>query len=1010
MVGVLIRISRAALTLVITCLEVPYDDRPLEAVNRLTFAQPLYSPLIAPYILLDQSLKHAHAIYVIYNPSYILSTTQRARGLRLPITTTTTTMPDEKHVHLPIPTYEEATGSSATPSLPHINEASTTTERQGLLGVGPAPRVPVPTRRAGYRPPPTEDRSSARSSLDDEDLSPWINRSSEDGGRRNSEEADVRAEMEEMELLDPTPPASRLRESWTKGLHSISHRLSALNLPFDFRIQLPRLRMPEMGAGLYIILARIFAVFLVMGLAYLLFVSDLFTGAAQRMTSQMYDPESVRVYVQREADARRIRKDLEYLTSFDHVAGTQGDYVLAQYMEAEFVKADLENVYMEEFGVYLNYPRAGGRKVAIVGPDGQVKWEAKIEEEIAYPDTKEGKARQQTPVFHGHSKSGNATGPLIYANYGSREDFQKLHDSGIETTGAIALVRYYGSQGDRALKVKAAELAGFVGCLIYSDPADDGFLKGAAYPDGRYMPADGVQRGAVSLMSWVVGDVLTPGWASVPGAERVSKENNPGLNNIPSIPLAWRDAQMLLQSLKGFGNQVPSEWQGGVPDVPEWWTGNLSSPTVYLQNEQDEVEEQPIWNVVGQFSGIEQNTKKIIVGNHRDSWVFGASDPGSGTAVMLEVIRIFGSLKELGWRPLRTIEFASWDGEEYNLIGSTEHVESNMESLRNDGYAYLNVDVAVNGPDFRAAASPLFKKVLLRVLDRVSDPHVNQTLRQIWDGKNQQLDGLGAGSDYVAFQDMAGTSSLDFGFEGPPYPYHSAYDNFEWMSRFGDPDFLYHQTLAQIWALLILELADRQVLPFDMGAYSSSLTQYVMDLENWAQGKGANQEGHAALSMEPLRSAVLQFQKDAQAFEKWEEEWATVVFSGGGFENAVMGAHRMSHNNRMANFETHLLDLEKGGGVSFSCSLDPPFRAAQPLQPSPSSRFVYPLTLSPQLPGREQFKHILFAPQKWSGYDEAFFPSVRDAVDEGDWVAAQAAVDKCARILSKASHKLVGNT
>lgn len=523
--------------------------------------------------------------------------------------------------------------------------------------------------------------------------------------------------------------------------------------------------------------------------------------------------------------------------------------------------------------------------------------------------------RQQTPVFHGHSRSGDVTGPLIYANYGSREDFKRLYDSGIETKGAIALVRYYGSQGDRALKVKAAELAGFAGCIIYSDPADDGFTKGDVAPNGRYMPEGGVQRGAVSLMSWVVGDVLTPGWASTKGAKRISKDNNPGLVNIPSVPLSWSDAKPLLQAIKGVGERAPDEWRGAVPDV-EYWSGNLSSPKVHLVNDQDEVDQQPIWNVMGKITGVEQAEKSVIIGNHRDAWVYGAADPGSGTAVMLEVVRIFGDLVQRGWRPLRTIEFASWDGEEYNLIGSTEYVENHMEKLRQDAYAYLNVDVAVGGQEFRAAGSPVFRKSLLRVLDRTTDPIRNVTLRELWDQRGGQLDGLGAGSDYVAFQDMAGTSSIDFGFDGPPYPYHSAFDNFEWMSTVGDPGFQYHKVMAQIWALLILEYADRLVLPFDISAYSASATQWAIALDNWAQNKGANQDGNPKWSTEPLREAVLQFANDARLFEKWEMEWDSIVVGGGGFESTILAAHRKSHNNRMANFETHLLDLEEGGGVS----------------------------------------------------------------------------------------------
>jgi hypothetical protein len=810
-------------------------------------------------------------------------------------------MPDEKpykYENLPIPTYEEATSSRApTPTTSWPDEPSNDEERRGLLGTNA--RVPVPTRRHGYRPPPTEDEESHRDSLDAlELLGP-------DEVRRSAEEdEEVRREIQEMEMEEPPAEQSR----WGKRISSISQ---SLHLPFKIRWPKWKFKLPKPDASLFLLLGRIFAVVAVLGVAYLLFMSDLFTNAAQRMGTTMYDPERVRIWFQEQVDPSKIRSNLQHLTAYDHLAGTEGDFALSSWVQQQFIDAGLENVVRDQYDVYLNYPKAGGRAVEILNPDGSVKWRAILEEDLLYPEQK----RKQTAVFHGHSRSGDVKGPLIYANYGSREDFKRLHDNGIDTKGAIALVRYYGSQGDRALKVKAAELAGFAGCIIYSDPAEDGFVKGKAWPGGRYMPADGVQRGSVSLMSWVVGDVLTPGWASVEGAERLSTTNNSGLNNIPSIPLAWRDAQILLQSLKGHGQAVPAEWKGGVPEV-EWWTGDLSSPTVHLKNEQDEVERQPIWNIMGKIQGIEQGEKSIIIGNHRDAWAFGAADPGSGTALLVEIARIFGDLKRHGWRPLRTIEFASWDGEEYNLIGSTEYVEKNIERLRKNGYAYLNVDVAVSGQDFYATASPVFKESLLRALNRVSDPVRNTTLRDLWDQSNSKLGGLGAGSDYVAFQDIAGISSISFGFNGEPFPYHSSYDSFEWMDRFGDPGFQYHQMMGQVWGLLILEMSDKPVLPFSMSSYAASAQQYIEELDTWAKSKGANQAGKPTWDVGPLRAAALKLQGDAATFEKWEANWETLVYGNGGFESTAMGAHRMSHNNRAANFDTILLDLEDGGGVS----------------------------------------------------------------------------------------------
>ena len=337
----------------------------------------------------------------------------------------------------------------------------------------------------------------------------------------------------------------------------------------------------------------------------------------------------------------------------------------------------------------MNYAKKGGRRVAIVDPPEKA-WEAKLEEPSVFNPPK-----AQTPSYHGLSATGNATGPLIYVNYCDKKDFKRLWDSEIDVQGAVALCRYYGTQPDLAMKIKAAQNAGVVGVLVYSDPADDGFKKGNPWPDDKWRPGDSVQRGSVAQTNMVMGDVLTPGKPSVKKVERITRDKSTALPKIPSLPLSWKDAQKLLKSLKGLGEELPGEWTGGVPDVGDkWFSGHpKTSPKVLLQNDQDEVEQQRITNVFGSLKGSEDSARKIIIGNHRDSWCFGAADPGSGTSVMLEVVRVLGELRSQGWRPLRTIEFASWDAGEYNRIGSTEHVEANTQDLRDGAIAYINLDV-----------------------------------------------------------------------------------------------------------------------------------------------------------------------------------------------------------------------------------------------------------------------------------------------------------------------------
>ncbi|KAH6880132.1 hypothetical protein B0T10DRAFT_148906 [Thelonectria olida] len=897
------------------------------------------------------------------------------------------------------PTYDQAVASGSrydpddwdpAPRSPTDERNAPEEESQSLLR-NPGNNASSSRRPDGYRAPTVE--------TDDED-SLWGSDSDTD-----DEIAQVRREVHEMEIEEPD---SGRGLPWTK-------RIGFLSLPqwkWSWRPRLPRLRIQlpsrpsapaadsddtEAGADgeetstrgrrcipwpkidkttALIMGVRAFAILIILGFVWLLFASDIFGSLGSRLGGGLrFNPEDLRLHVLETVDPMRLRASVKHFSSYAHIAGTEGDYATAMDVESMFSRAGLDEVNIDEYEVYLNYPRKDGRAVQIMESKDSKKaiWTAKLEEEEVGGET----AGRQTYAFHGHSKSGDVKGPLIYANYGSREDFQLLKDKGINTKGAIALVRYYGTQTDRALKVKAAELAGFAGCIIYSDPAEDGFLRGKVAPNGPYMPEDGVQRGAVSLMSWVVGDVLTPGWESKKGKPRMKPADSHGLVGIPSLPLAWRDAQVLLQHLKGHGSQVPDVWRGGVPDV-EWWTGDDSSPIVRLKNEQDEVDQQPIWNVYGKILGMEQTSKSIIIGNHRDAWAFGATDPHSGTAVMIEMARIFGDLLSRGWRPLRTIEFMSWDAEEYNLIGSTEFVENNLDYLRENAYAYINLDVAVEGSEFQASGSPMFRKSLLHALGRVHDPVKNATLRELWDRRQAQLGGLGAGSDYVAFQDIAGTSSLDLSFGGGVSPYHSSYDNFDLVEKHLDRGFVYHTLMAQVVGLLILDLADRAILPFDMVAYGDRLDGWVNDLDSWAKDKSSKRDDKPAesseksVSFKEMKEAVKLVKQKAAKFEKWELDWDRVVLANGGWEATEVGESRREYNNKMAMFETQLLDLELGGGV----------------------------------PNRTQFKHVVFGPQLWSGYDEAFFPAIRDTVDAGNWNAARKLVAKTAAIIRSAAHIL----
>lgn len=894
--------------------------------------------------------------------------------------------------HIPIPTYDEATTSrpSSSQNFRGPHEVSDDAERQGLL-----------PQESTYRPPTVESPRSSEDSDSDLRL-PEVTGDGDDDRRR----------VEELDYLDPNDPdpsqrqsrlyhRARLRSKFSQHLSSLGATLSSIRLPSFRSLYTPVApsadpssetpppsrfswlargsesipTIPEryrMSAGTA---ARLCGLLSIALLIYALFILDVFPGNG-RYPGTRFDPESVRSYVQDNVDATRIEDFLNHIASYDHVAGTAGDLYMAEWMKEMWTKdGNLDDIALLSYFVFLNYPATGGRSVSIVSPE-EKKWVARLEEDVVDPGI------EQTLAWHGNSWNGEVEGHLIYANGGSREDFAWLREQGVELNGSIALMRYYRTQPDPALKVKAAEEAGCVGALIFSDPHDDRNVKGSIWPDGPRRPYDSVQRSGVSLSNYVLGDPLTPGHGSTKDASRVSKEKNSGLNHIPSLPLAWRDARELIASLVDHGHRVPGKWVGGVSGFADnWFSGEKTkeSPVVRLKNMNDENEMQQIWNVHGLIEGLEQAEKKIIVGSHRDAWCFGSVEPGSGNAVLMEMVQIFGQLRKLGWRPLRSIEFVSWDAEEYNMMGSTEYVEDNVEYLRDNAVAYLNVEVGVYGPDatFRAAGSPMWQRALTHVLDRVAIPGNGATLRQIWEDEKTQLEGLGADGDYAAFQNIAGTSSIDFGFEGAPhgFPSHSCYETLEWVRKFGDPDFSWHRTLAQVWALLILEVADRPILPFDLRNYAEAIKgTYLDSLQKFVESKKGFTDHDFDIS--PLRAAADHLSHVAEGFHRFEDVWTTQVLGSGGIENINFSKRRLDFNTRLSRFETDLLDLPS----------------------SPIDTEVHGIR------GREQFKHILFGPGQWSSKNE-YFPAVRDAIERGNWTEAQGLVAKTAGILERA----VGN-
>ncbi|GAB7361952.1 hypothetical protein MBLNU230_g1990t1 [Neophaeotheca triangularis] len=947
---------------------------------------------------------------------------------------------DEKarNLPIPIPSYEEATSSRPESSQEYSGTRGTSdeAERQGLLGRQQDENT---SRRNGDYHAPTVE--SARSSLESDLHLPEVDG---DDARRNIEELDYMDPEDGPDTSRRSPRLyhrSRIRtKHWGQRLSNLGATLSSLRLP-NFRSLynsvptdssnnndddnnntstttppaeqasstpnqpqafIPRLRsslpvpaMPEEYRLSAPIFARLCGLFIIASAIWALFALDLFPGGHNIMAAR-FDPESVRGFVQEHMKADAIQEYNFHASSYDHVAGTEGDLYLARWLEEAWSeRGRLDELALLDYFVLLDYPTKKGRGVRVVGEGG---FEATLEEERVDKSM----ATQQTLVWHGHSGDGEVEGPLVYANGGSREDFEWLRGKGVSLNGTVALVRYYATEMDLDVKIQAAEEAGCVGVLVFSDPSED--------QDGR--PADAVHRGSVSRMNQIMGDPLTPGFASTEKAKRKGMDGNPALPGIPSLPLSWRDAQELVKALENYGEKVPKKWRGGDDKFQaKWYTGSSDNgPTVHLKNKNDHSKKQQIWNLHGLIQGYEQPSKKVIVGSHRDSWCFGAADPGSSTAVMTHVIEIIGKLRAIGWRPLRSIEFISWDATAYNAIGSTEYVEDHTAGLRKSAIAYLNVDVGVSGPQFSASGSPLWQRALAHVLDRVPDPTSNDSLRHLWETSDSHFSNLGAEGDATPWQQIAGTSSLDMGFapsDDRPhaYPAGSCYDNHEWMQKVGDPGFEHHKALAQVWALLILELADQPLIPYDVRTYAAEVKNYISDLQNFVRAVGDNNNNkptqsrddkdnpsqHENLDLTPLRSAAELLTSNAETLHRFEEVWTTNVMGRGGLETTSYALQRVSFNERLTDFETALLDLPSEGGGDGKRDADP------------KKEHSHPDGGGYGVPGREQYKHVLFGPTAKTGRKGFSFPAVRDAVERGQWKEAERLVQRAAGVLERAA-------
>jgi N-acetylated-alpha-linked acidic dipeptidase len=664
-------------------------------------------------------------------------------------------------------------------------------------------------------------------------------------------------------------------------------------------------------------------------------------------------------------------QELKELTKAPHWASSPEDLATANYVAQKFRDAGLDTQIVP-YRVLLNKPK----HIAITATDanGHILMSGPTPEHVG-PDFGGDPFQNDPrilPAFNGSSPSGNVTAPVVYANYGTLADFDRLSSLGIDIRGKIVLVRY--GANFRGIKVYIAQQRGALGVLIYSDPADDGYTRGDIYPRGPMRPATGVQRGSVQFLPLYPGDPETPGIASTPSLPDTQRITDPARMNQPSIPsnpLSYADAAPILQALDG--PVVPHDWQGALPFT--YHLGGTAAVHVHMDLQQDYAL-RTIWDVIGTIPGTDPTQKDdwVIAGNHRDAWVYGAVDPNSGTAAMLEAVHGLGKLLKLGWQPKRTIVIASWDAEEEGLIGSTEWVEQHAPQLAH-AVAYFNTDIGVSGPTFDAAAVPSLKPFLRDITRAVPSP-AGGTVYDQWlkaEGSDHthrsgisdvialatsaepspptpadqqvHIGDLGSGSDYSPFLQHLGVPSTDIGSNGPYGVYHSAFDNYNWFLKNADPTFVYEQQQARVFGLEVLHMADADILPYDYRVYGHAIESYI--------------------SAASQRATTLKLSTDFAPATAAAKRFATA--------GAAMLTKQQSNPSNAVALNTALRNTETA------------------------------LLSEAGLPKRPWYRHTIYAPGEYTGYAAVVIPGVNEALDNKDAPQAQLQLNTLTTALNQAA-------
>ena len=666
---------------------------------------------------------------------------------------------------------------------------------------------------------------------------------------------------------------------------------------------------------------------------------------------------------------------MKYMTARPHHVGSPYDKKVVDFMAEKFRSWGYD-VQVERFDVLFPTPKV--RKLELIAP---TQYTAMLQEPPVEGDAATEQTEEALPPYNAFSIDGDVTAELVFVNYGVPADYEELEKRGISVSGEIVIAEYQSSW--RGIKPKVAAEKGAIGCILYSDPEDDGYYQGETYPDGAYKNEYGVQRGAVMDLPRAPGDPLTPGYGATEDAERLALEDAEGLTEIPVLPISYHDALPLLKALEG--PVAPASWRGALPITYHIGPGPAE---VHLQLEFN-WEQAPAYDVIATLEGSKYPDEWVIRGNHHDAWVHGANDPVSGMVAVMEEARAVGELAKTGWRPKRTIKYAAWGAEEPGLLGSTEWVETHAEELKEKAVAYINTDGTGRG-FLSAGGSHTLEKFFGQISEDVEDPQTGVTVferRKAATAVNQgedlssfPLSALGSGSDYSPFFQHLGIAAFNLGFGGESSggEYHTMYDSYDHYKRFKDPDFAYGAALAKVAGRITLRLANADVLPFEFTRMAETLREYgkeVMDLAESTRKETARRnrlirDNAYALAADPTEPYTA------------PEERETVPY---------------------LNFAPLQNGLDRIGDLAADYSTAKAVELPEADRERLNQLFIdleRQLTREEGLPRRPWFVHHVYAPGFYTGYGVKTLPGVREAIEQRNFSEAQEQIDKLGEVLT----------